>query len=123
MRESRTSGSVGGRGRRLPWPTRLDLQESSIQAYRVDVAIKRMHHDNSESRNSNRIVPPPGVPDRASFREIVPPRTSQFQWEADRIPARALARPGFELPGTTLPPERADRSVALASGSSLVDTR
>ncbi|MDP6385042.1 MAG: phosphoglycerate mutase family protein, partial [Planctomycetota bacterium] len=45
-------------------------------------------------RKFNRIVPPPDVPDRSSFREIVPLRSSRVKSEADKMAASAIARPG-----------------------------
>jgi hypothetical protein len=52
--------------------------------------------------------PPPDVPDRASFREVLPPRTSCFKTEAGKEAASTLARAVFALPGATPPTERAD---------------
>lgn len=67
-------------------------------------------------RHFKRIVPPPNVPDRASFREIVPPRTSCLKSEAGEMAASTLASSGFALPGAIPAPERTGRSVAPGFG-------
>jgi hypothetical protein len=51
-------------------------------------AVAFLHRD----RKFNRIVPPPDVPDRSSFREIVPLRSSRVKSEADKMAASAIGK-------------------------------